>query len=150
MGAATSQKPWIVSVVFLLAAIGLATTTVHYYTQFDYYQRSFNALTTDYIYADIEIDYGNGTNVWFNDTLILRNSSVLKLTVAIAEVNYTFYSGMGAFINGINNVTNYQINPTSGYSWFYYVNGLTAVVGADQYIVALDDVVQWRFEFYSF
>ncbi|MFX0096766.1 MAG: DUF4430 domain-containing protein [Candidatus Hodarchaeota archaeon] len=150
MGAVASQKAWMVSAVLLLTTIGLATTTVYYYTQSDYYQRSFNAFTTDYISADVNIDYGNGTDVWYNGTLILRNSSVFKLTVAIADVNYTFHPVFGIFVNGINNITSYQINGTSGYSWLYYVNGAAAPVGSDQYIVALGDVIEWRFEFYSF
>ncbi|MFX0067908.1 MAG: DUF4430 domain-containing protein [Promethearchaeota archaeon] len=150
MGAIASQKAWMVSAVLLLTAIGLATTTVYYYTQFDYYQRSFNAFITDYISADVKIDYGNGTDVWYNDTIVLRNSSIFNLTLAIADVNYTHYPGMGIFVNGINNVTNHQVNATSGYAWIYYVNGLPAGVGSDRYMVALDDFIEWRFEFYSF
>ena len=150
MGAVASQKAWIVSAILLLTTIGLATTTVYYYTEFDYYQRSFNAFITDYISADVNIDYGNGTNVWYNDTLVLRNSSVFNLTTAIADVDYTFYAGMGIFVNGINNVTNNQVNATSGYGWIYYVNGYSAGVGSDRYKVALDDYIEWKFEFYSF
>lgn len=50
------------------------------------------------------------------------------------------YTGMGKFINKINNIKNEEKN------WVYYVNGKKANIGISNYKINPGDVVSWKYE----
>ena len=52
------------------------------------------------------------------------------------------YAGLGFFVEAINGVKN---NPADE-NWIYYVNGRPAPVGASNYKVKVNDVIEWRYE----
>jgi len=52
-----------------------------------------------------------------------------------------FYSGIGYFVEEINNVKN-----SGGQYWTLYVNGKYSDVGASDYILSSGDIIEWKYE----
>ena len=52
-----------------------------------------------------------------------------------------FYSGIGYFIEEINNVKN-----SGGQYWTLYVNGKYSNVGASDYKLSSGDIIEWKYE----
>ncbi len=99
--------------------------------------------------AILIIDYGNGTIQHFKAYFIEGyNDSVLNITIAFVNVNYTYYKEYNdVFVNAINGVYNKRINATSGYYWMLYVNLKLSSHGALQTKVHDGDVIIWRYMF---
>lgn len=101
--------------------------------------------------VNICLDYGNGTIIWHNSTIVLSGCDLLSATKKVATVNCTYYEGVPGpgkcFVNAIDNVWNsenkywmwYRWNTESG-EWEY------GHVGADAYILSPDETVMWRYE----
>lgn len=53
------------------------------------------------------------------------------------------FPGLGFFVEEINGLVQ---NPKERTYWIYYINGETASVGASQYIVQPNDIIEWRYE----
>lgn len=51
------------------------------------------------------------------------------------------YSGLGFFIDSINGVQN-----ADGKYWVFYVNGVSATIGASAQIINAGDIIEWRYE----
>ena len=51
------------------------------------------------------------------------------------------YSGLGFFVEEVNGLKN---NP-AGENWLYYVNGSLAPVGASNYIIKANDIIEWKY-----
>lgn len=78
-----------------------------------------------------------GSEVLYDLTLhIQEGTSVLELTTQNLAVE-TSYGGK--FIKSINGIENSEA------AWFYYINEVSAEVGADDYIVKQGDVVKWDY-----
>jgi hypothetical protein len=91
---------------------------------------------------DLMIDYGNGTQVWYNDTRIVPGESLLNITMEIAKVEFTM-SEFGAFINSINGVEGTQNN---FWIWNYYEDGWNmGMTGADKKYLHEGDIVSWEY-----
>jgi len=75
----------------------------------------------------------------------LSGQSVMKLLQCCATVETTCG---GAFVHSINGMTAGK-SRGAGRSWFYYVNGLIAGVGATQYIPESGDCVWWDLHAYE-
>ena len=56
------------------------------------------------------------------------------------------YSSLGFFVEEINGLKN---NP-SGANWLYYINGQPAPVGVSNYIIKVNDIIEWKYENKSF
>lgn len=54
------------------------------------------------------------------------------------------YSGMGKFIEEINNIKN-----NGERNWIYYVNGEKATIGVSNYKIKNGDTVSWKYEKYT-
>ena len=101
--------------------------------------------------AILVIDYGNGTieqhKVYFVEGV---NNTVFNLTLAVAELNYTYYPSLDDyFINGINGVENVMVNSTGGYYWMLYINFEVSDKGAYQSRVYDGDIIIWNYTFVS-
>ncbi len=53
------------------------------------------------------------------------------------------YAGLGQFIEEINGLAN---NPRQGQYWIYYINGQSADRGVSNYILKLNDIINWKYE----
>ena len=69
--------------------------------------------------------------------IITANISVMDALKSVANVS-TAYDGK--FVIGINNVTQ-----DSEHAWFYYINGILANVGANDYIIHKGDIIRWDY-----
>lgn len=101
--------------------------------------------------VNILIDYGNGTQVWYNGTSVPRETNVLMATKVIAVVKGTEYPGMGTFVESINGVRN-----EGNKYWMWYIWNLNkgewelGPVASDKYILHEGDTIMWRYEVPSF
>ena len=98
--------------------------------------------------VNICIDYGNGTVVWYNDTLIPLGYDLLRATQIIAVVNYTYWEAYQAcFVDAINGVWN-----TDTWYWMWLKWNVEdheweyGQVGADKYTLSKGETVMWRYE----
>jgi len=104
------------------------------------------------VLVNLGIDYGNGTVVWYNNTLLPRGATPLSALVAVATVEYKVYSGMGVYVTSVNGVEEKILSKSEGYSWLWYIFDrekgqlVPGSVAADRYKLASGDVILWRYE----
>ena len=62
-----------------------------------------------------------------------------------ASSKYNFQLGVknGYYVLGINNLYEKEFGDLSG--WMYYINGVSASVGANEYVLKDGDVIEWRY-----
>ena len=99
--------------------------------------------------VSIGINYGTGPVVWpNNNTIVPSGESLLNATMRVATVETLDYPGLGAFVTGINGVSQ---NPAANLYWTYWVyNPQTQQyelppVGASAYLLTSDQTVQWYY-----
>ncbi len=109
------------------------------------------ALRSRVVVVNVLIDYGNGTRVWFNSTVLRRGATVLDALMAVAKVNYTLGS-YGAFVNSINGVANRVVSKNEGYYWMWYIYDRTSrtwrlgEVASNAYELSDGDVIMWKYQ----
>jgi len=112
---------YVVLGLFSWALIGTVLAG-YYFVQQDMYQREYNEiakqLTNISIKVDFVLNYGNGTRIWKNDTVLPLGSTAFNATIHIAsDVGYQDFGGeLGILVTSINGVSQ---NNTHG--WFYWV-----------------------------
>lgn len=100
--------------------------------------------------VNILIDYGNGTLVWYNGTVVPRETNVLMATKVIAVVEGKEYPGMGTFVESINGVKN-----EGGRYWIWYIwspekkDWEWGPVASDKYILHEGDIIKWKYEYFG-
>ena len=118
-----------------------------------------NRLSTT-LSVNIEIDYGNGTMEWHNETQAPAGQTLFGIMQNIAVINYSYYAFTEpghVLIDSINNVTKYT-DPSyvSGYSWIWYYYSdsakmwLNGPVGCDAWLLKNDGVYKWSYELWSY
>lgn len=72
--------------------------------------------------VNILLSYGNGTKVWYNNTVLPLGSIAFTTIYSVADdINYTDYGGeLGILVTSINGVTN---NLTHGWFYWYWDSG---------------------------
>jgi len=102
------------------------------------------------ITVQVSVDFGNGTVL--SDSVTTNNSTalgVLEKMVGYDNLDVS-YGASGAFINGINGVSNSAVvpglNDTDQRWWICYVNDTMISDAADHFIVHDGDSVEYRFE----
>ncbi len=136
-----------VTAALLCITIGTSYAALNYYSQAESYKRNYQALMEDLedltIVVNMKIDYGNGTENWFNNTRVPLDASLLTATTTVVDVDYSV-SELGAFVNKINNI---GLDPNTFWLWSYldrdsgsFVQG---PVGCDQWVLRNGDVVLW-------
>jgi len=93
----------------------------------------------------MKIDYGNGTIVWYNGTMIPMNSSLLTATMRIVKIEYSI-GDFGAFIISINGKRG---DSNHFWSWSYlnkeegeWVYG---PVACDKWMLHNGDIICWTY-----
>jgi hypothetical protein len=116
----------------LVWAILVTTVAAYYFVQYNTYRSEYNTLIDQLatnvgdisttlggisLKANILLNYGNGTTIWHNNTVLpLGTTAFTAVFSVVDEVNYTDYGGeLGILVTSINGVTN---NSTHG--WFYW------------------------------
>jgi hypothetical protein len=99
--------------------------------------------------VNIGINYGTGPVEWpNNNTIVPSGENLLNATMRVATVEILDYPGLGAFVTGINGVSQ---NPAANLYWTFWVyNPQTQEyelppVGASAYLLTSDQTVQWYY-----
>ena len=138
-------------IVFLLVSIIAIATTIYYHQEYVTMDRQYDEelakLGVVSYTVNILLD-NNGTETWYNQTLIPIGWSLFNATVKVTNgnVNYTS-SSTGLFITAITGVSN-----TGSYYWMWWIwnsashSWTLGAVGADAYTLNNNDTVAWYFE----
>jgi hypothetical protein len=106
--------------------------------------------------VSIEINYGNGTSEWKNETQVPAGYTLFRITQKIVVITYSYYAFAQpghVFVDSINNKAS---NSTSGYYWDWYYstdNGKTWVlgpVGVDAWLLTNGGFYKWVYEIPQF
>ena len=127
-------------------------SAVFYYMEYEKYQELYIETLNDlkkyepYMFIHISIDYGNGTETWYNDTLVSIGLDLLNATSLIAKVHFT--SGQwGAFVTHINDV-----GADPNMFWIYHLWNSTSsewdygLLAADTYILKEGEIFRWAYQ----
>lgn len=152
----SEKRTFIFALLALLMWSSVTTiTTIYYYGQYTETRKTFDELKSLVIYVNVLLDYGNGTQNWYNRTITQAGSTALDALLAVTtNVDYKMYS-FGVLVTSINGVQNVVETPTTGRAWLWYYRNATAtewtfpLTGANVYILRPDDSIAWRYEGYS-
>jgi hypothetical protein len=110
--------------------------------------------------VNVEIDYGNQTVEWRNETNVPAGYTLFKLMQEIAVINYSYYALAEpghVFVDSINNKTAYtDPSYTWGYSWIWYYwdsnekNWVSGPVGCDAWLLENGGIYKWSFERWTY
>ena len=76
--------------------------------------------------------------------IIEDGDSALKiLREASSKYNFQLEVKNGYYVLGINNLYEKEFGDLSG--WMYFINGVSASVGANEYILKDGDIIEWRY-----
>ncbi len=90
-----------------------------------------------------KINAGRKAGNYFVDYTPGENAFQLLMRVAQNDVEYTDWGGdLGIFVDGIGGV---RRTDKYEYCWFFYINGSLGQVGASQYQVLPNDVIEWKY-----
>jgi len=108
----------------------------------------------------VEINYGNGTLEWNNETKVPAGYTLFRITQEIAVTKYNYYALTQpghVLVDSINNKTTYtDPSYTWGYSWIWYYssdNGkrwVSGPVGCDAWLLISGGVYKWNYERWSY
>jgi hypothetical protein len=98
--------------------------------------------------ATIEIDFRDGTT--YSKAMTLDNSTVFDFLLELEKagdisIETTYWESFGGY--SVDSIT-YQGNKYEGdanHYWAFYVNGVSAMEGADKIYVNNNDVIKWEF-----
>jgi hypothetical protein len=110
--------------------------------------------------VDVEINYGNGSLEWHNETTIPAGYTLFKLMQDVAVIKYSYYALAQpghVLVDSINNKTEYTDTSYSwGYSWiWYYWNDsektwVSGPVGCDAWQLKNGGIYGWNYERWSY
>lgn len=143
-----------VALGLLVWAISSTVVAGYYFAQYDAYQNEYESLASEMesiLLVNILVSYGNGTEVWYNNTALPVDSTAFKAILAIADTNYTDYGEvLGILVTSINGVVS---NSTHG--WLYWAwdaeNSKWGLpeYSASKYILHRGDTIAFAYESYA-
>ena len=136
-----------VAAAFLCTTIASSYAAVKYYSQSESYKQDYQNMLEDLehltIVIHMKIDYGNGTVVWYNETRVPINSTLLTATQIVSSVDYAKFE-FGALITRIDGVGE---DPKKFWLWYYLKpeerKWEYGPVGSDQWTLHYGDIVAW-------
>jgi len=119
----------------------------YYYLRFQEYvdlSHEYEAVT---MRINIVIDYGNGTKVWYNNTLVPLGATLLNATETVANVQSTPWPEYQAvFIDAINDVPTTETHFWWWKCWDRDVHEWKdGEIGADIYRLKPKETVMWQY-----
>lgn len=102
--------------------------------------------------VDVLVRYGNGTDMWFNDTTLpVGSTAFTALRLVISAVDFIDYGGTtGILVTSINGLAN---NSTHGWLYWYKDLQTSAWVSPNypcsQYILHRGDTIAFSYESYD-
>jgi len=135
----------------LILSCGIA---VYFYLESIEANRRYTSLLSELEGVSLEInlliDYGNGTLIWHNKTLLPIGATLFNATLKVTKSVEYIGSDMGVFVTGIDGVGTRIVE--KGYYWLWWrfdkaqgewVLGETS---ADRYILQRGDILAWVYE----
>lgn len=96
----------------------------------------------------IKITKDNGETLLSTKTVnYIPNRTVIDYLVKYFDVETAYGGGFVISIDGVKSETN--AGDGKGYDWFYYINGESAEIGVDQYIVKENDELVFDFHYWD-
>jgi len=138
--------------IFLLGSVTALVITAclagYYYIQYQNYKAFIEQYEAVTMRANLCINYGNGTIIWYNKTIVPLGYDLLNATKLIAKISSTYWPAYQAsFVDSINGVAN---NPPYYWMWLYWDENENVwkygPVGADCYILKPNEIIMWRYE----
>ncbi len=133
----------LLTTLLLIWAISSSMLAVYSYYQL---KETKKALYRERIEVDLGIKFWNGTITWYNKTQVPAGSTLLDVTMLVAEVNYTTYPGMGVLVESINGVKNEHPFYWIWWIWTDWGGWQEGPVAADKYVVSDKEVLLWYYE----
>jgi len=138
------ENKWaLVSITILCWSIAATFSTGYFYYQ---YVGLIERTKGTPIHINLGLNYGNGTIRWFNNTEATGGMTLLNVTLLVAEVNYTIWPGMGAFVDSIANIENAYPFYWMWWTWTSYSGWVEGPVACDKYVVANGETLYWYYE----
>ncbi|MEM3510693.1 MAG: hypothetical protein QW158_03190 [Nitrososphaerales archaeon] len=142
------------SVVLLILLVLSSGLSVYFYLDSVDVKSRYNYVLSELrgvaFEVDLLIDYGNGSLVWHNNTLLPIGSSLLNATLKVSRSVEYLGSDMGVFVNGIDGVGTKVVQKGHYWIWWRFDKekgewtiGETA---ADQYMIKQGDILAWLYE----
>jgi hypothetical protein len=110
--------------------------------------------------VNVEINYGNETVEWHNETKVPAGYTLFKLTQEITAIKYSYYAFTEpghVLVDSINNKTAYtDPSYTWGYSWIWYYwsdsekKWVSGPVGCDAWLLENGGTYEWNYEPWSY
>lgn len=119
----------------------------YYYLRFQEYVNLSHEYEAVTMRVNIAIDYGNGTKVWYNNTLVPLGATLLNATETVVDVQSTPYPEYQAvFIDAINGIPTTETH----YWWWKYWDvevkeWKDGEKGADIYKLKPQETVMWQY-----
>lgn len=147
---ALGKQFWMWTSAFFLCTtiLGLYASII-YYEQAESAKGNYEGLLRDLIdlttVIDVKIDYGNGTVVWYNNTMTPMNSSLLTATLRITKVEYSI-GEYGAFVYSINGLKG---DSNHFWIWSYFDkkkdDWIPGPVACDKWMLHNGDIISWTY-----
>ncbi len=112
--------------------------------EFDQFWQSAEKEGLGEIFVGLTLDFSDGKVINCPDQKLFERDTVFDLLKVCSdnfELEYEIYSGVGVFINQIDDKASGQDNKY----WQYWVNDEYAIIAADKFYLKEGDVVEWRF-----
>lgn len=142
---------WVLATSLLAWAVAATIIGSYYYVQYTNYYSSYQSLAKELkivsMSVNIAIDYGNGTRVWHNGTVLSLGATLFNATVRVAnpELHPTYGE---AFIIAINGVIQDE-NENMYWSWWVWDNTehkwILGPVGSNEYTLQDGQSVIWYY-----
>ncbi len=142
------MRKWVaVSVLLLIWAVSASMLAIYYRSELATLNQRLSASTEgEYVTVNLGIGVQGGDVTWYNGTRVKKGSTLLDVTAQVADVNYTVYPGMGAFVQAINGVVNSDPYYWMWWTWTNWGGWQEGPVAADRYVVADGETLFWYFE----
>jgi hypothetical protein len=112
---------WILAAILLAWALASTTLGVYYYTEYDknlrFAQDLRQKLGEVSLSVNLAIDYGNGTRIWYNATIIPLGATVFNATARVVAAEHDPQFGP-SFIVAINGV---RQNESQSLYWIWWI-----------------------------
>jgi len=113
----------------------------YYYSYDDVLRKTQKPIVT----VNIGVNYGNGTVKYHNGTTVMSGGTLLNVTMLVAEVKYTLWPGVGAFVDSIDDLAN-----SGSYYWMWWMHTAfgwsQGQAACDRYIIGDNETYYWYYE----
>lgn len=143
---------WILLIILLCWAIIATTFASYYYVENEKYYRTSQDLKRKLeevsISVNIGIDYGNGTRIWFNETIMPVGVTVFNATASVAnlEPHPTYGESFIIAINGVRQ------NENENLYWIWWIWDeaqhvwVPGPVACTEYVLNDGQTIFWYYE----